>query len=344
VGPGAPAPDAKQTDWPKLMEALRATPGVKAVILNHPRNLHTGFIPFAPEHYDAATGENLRGFPFAFDALELVNSSALRTDDLLVFRDWLALLNSGVRASGVGSSDCHEVNRYLAGQGRTYLEMPDGDPSALDPAAAAAAVREGRSLVSLGLLATLRVDGRGPGSTVQPAGDTIAVDVSVWGPSWTKASWMGVYVDGVLVRDENLGATAAVGGEKARRRWVIPRPAADAHVVALATGPGVTDLHWPLSRPYQPDSPAWSPKVIGIANPVWVDSDGDGRWSSPRETAAKLVEIAGGDDRKLLDSLAPHDEAVATQAAAVLRALGRKVDPAGATEAVRRGFAAVRPR
>jgi len=46
VVPGATVPDAKLTAWPELLRAMRATPGVKVVVLNHPRSLHTKFRPF----------------------------------------------------------------------------------------------------------------------------------------------------------------------------------------------------------------------------------------------------------------------------------------------------------
>ncbi len=343
VAPGAPVPDSKLTDWPRLMDVLRGTPGVRVVILNHPRNKHSDFIPFAPEHYDALTGENRRGFPFTFDAMELVNSSALRTDDLLVFRDWLALLNAGTRVAGVGSSDCHEVNRYIVGQGRTYVEVPDGDPSRIDVEAACAAIRQGRSSVSLGLLTRLRVEGSGSGSQIQAKAPELAVEVTVSGPSWTRADWAGLYVNGRLVHEVSIGGSGKAGGEKARLLWRIPRPPNDAHVVAVASGPGVRDLHWPLSRPYQPESPAWAPIVLGIANPVWIDADGDGQWTSPRALGAELVGRYGADLKGLIAALGRFDEAVAVQAAALLREQGRSPGAKlleGAAEAVRRGFAA----
>src|SRR5947207_402240 len=44
---GSRAPNHRITDWPKLMEELRAAPGVRVVVLNHPRNVHSNFQPFA---------------------------------------------------------------------------------------------------------------------------------------------------------------------------------------------------------------------------------------------------------------------------------------------------------
>src|ERR1043165_8990719 len=77
IDAGATPPNSRINDWPQLMKEMRAAPGVKVVILNHPRNIHNNFQPFASTNFNAQTGENLRGFEFTFDAVEVVNSSAL---------------------------------------------------------------------------------------------------------------------------------------------------------------------------------------------------------------------------------------------------------------------------
>src|SRR5881296_1751301 len=93
----ARVPDFNLTDWPRLMAAMRATPGVRVVVLNHPRNIHNSFQPMAATNFNAVSGENKRGPEFTFDAMELMNSSAQQSDYMLVYRDWFALLNYGCR-------------------------------------------------------------------------------------------------------------------------------------------------------------------------------------------------------------------------------------------------------
>jgi hypothetical protein len=117
----------KITLWPPLMRALRDTPGVRVVVLNHPRSIHSKFRPFGPENFDAATGENKRGGEFSFDAIEVLNSGAQQTDYMLVFRDWFALLNRGHRFTAVGASDSHDVSRFIVGQARTYIAAQDDE-------------------------------------------------------------------------------------------------------------------------------------------------------------------------------------------------------------------------
>src|SRR5256884_197136 len=144
VQPGSRVPEHRITEWPRLMKELRATPGVRVVVLNHPRNIHSNFQPFAEKNFNPVTGENRRGFEFSFDAVEVVNSSALQSDLMLTFRDWFALLNYGYRVTAVGSSDCHDVSRYIVGQGRSYVRCGDATP---DVAAALADDEIGRAHV-----------------------------------------------------------------------------------------------------------------------------------------------------------------------------------------------------
>ncbi|MBV8881504.1 MAG: PHP domain-containing protein, partial [Planctomycetaceae bacterium] len=347
VEPGARLADWKLTDWPALMAGIRATPGVKVVVLNHPRNNHSNFIPFADQHFNRASGDNLRGPEFTFDAMELLNSSALRSDDFQVIRDWMALLNHGYRITGVGSSDCHEVNRFIVGQARTYVSVRDNDPGRIDVAAACESILKGRATVSLGLLAQIKVDGRyGPGDLVPGSGGELDVEARVSGPSWARVDRVELYANGERIRDEWIEA-GGTGGEKARLRWKIDRPTNDVHLEIVASGPGVKDLYWPLARPYQPSTPLWNPRVIAVTNPVWVDADGDGAFTSPRALAAKVLALHGKAVPALVAELGHYDAAVATQAASLLKDDGidvRTVDVQralqGAAEPVRRGFAA----
>jgi hypothetical protein len=112
------------------------------------------------------------------------------------------------------------------------------------------------------------------------------------------------------------------GGEKWSGKWALPRPTHDVHLVAVATGPGVEGLFWPVGKPYQPTSPVVRKRVIGLTGAVWLDGDGDGKRSSARDYAKKLVADAGTDWRKAVKALAACDEAIAAQTAGLLRASG----------------------
>ena len=345
VEPGSRVPDHRIQDWPKLMQVLRTTPGVQVVILNHPRNLHSNFQPFAATNFNQATGENRRGPDFSFDAVEVLNSSALQSDLMLGFRDWFALLNYGYRITAVGSSDSHDVSRYIVGQGRTYVACGDSVPGKIDVKAACESILAGRALVSLGLLVRVTVNDKFTvGDLATGLGDTMRVTAIVSGPSWIRADRVELYANGLKIREERIKSPDG-SIEKARVTWQIPRPLHDAHLVAIASGPPVTAPFWALAKPYQPSSTVWEPRVIGATNPVWIDADGDGKFTAPRGYARMLFEKAGRDPGRLIDALAAYDEAIATQAASLCQAAAvdvREIQTSRifekAAPQVRRGF------
>lgn len=351
VDPEARAPDFLITDWPTLMQSMRATPAVRVVILNHPRNVHQNFQPFAATNFNPVTGTNKRGPEFTFDAMELLNSSAQQSDYMLVYRDWFALWNRGYTITGVGSSDGHDVSRYIIGQGRTYIAAPDVNPARIDVPLACSNLVAGRALVSMGLLTQVKVDGRfGVGDLATGLGAQIRIEATVLGPSWVSATNVALFANGIQVRDTVL-PSAGKGeqfptGVKARVEWLLPRPAHDVFLVVIATGPGVTAPFWAIPRPYQPTSPRWEGRVIASTNPIRLDADGDGEFTAARGYATRLIRQHEADPHALLRALANFDEAVAAQTAELWVEAGRSLDApdfvralAGAPASVRRGFA-----
>jgi hypothetical protein len=334
-------------DWSVLIRGIRGTSADRVVILNHPRDLHGTFCPFDPAQFNPVTGSSRQGAEFTFDAVEAINSGAMQTDPLLSFRDWFALWNHGTMAIAVGSSDSHDVSRSIVGQGRTYVACADANVGRLDVDAACRSLRGGRALVSLGLLVDLIVDDRfHVGDLGAPLGPSMRATVTVLGPSWTQADHVALYANGTIIREAALNPSS-IPGEKARLHWQLPRPSHDVALVAIASGPGVVGLYWPTPRPYQPSALAWRPRVLAATNPIRIDGDGDGVFTSARAQAVALVSRHGAQPAAVLASLAACDEAVATQAAELCQAAGHDVASAPfpellkrAPESIRRGFAA----
>jgi hypothetical protein len=246
------------------------------------------------------------------------------------------------------------VSRYIVGQGRTYISCPDADPARLNVAVACSNLVAGRALVSMGLLTRMTVAGRFEvGDLATGLGETVRVHVRVLGPSWVRATHVTLFANGVKVREADLGATAGQGdataplGDRGSIAWDLTRPKHDVHLVAIATGPGVQAPFWAIPKPYQPVSPHWEGRVIGSTNPIWLDGDGDGRFTSARAYAGRLLARDGTDWVRLLTASGEFDEAVAAQAAALCAEAGHA--PVGqefdqglqsAAPQVQRGFAA----
>jgi hypothetical protein len=339
VAPGSSLPDHKLTDWTELMRSIRERTQARVIVLNHPRNVHSGFSPVDPKHFRQATGENLRGAPYSFEAMEIVTSAALQSDYMDPIRDWFGLLNHGLRITGVGSSDTHYVSRMILGQGRSYVKANDRDPANLDVAQVVRGYREGRTSVSMGLFVDAHVGDQpgepskrfGMGDLATGLGPKSLFSVAVTGPSWVQPTResptrIRIFMNGVSEfgysalpqnpADLNKGSAGFVLKEQSAT------PKHDFWIVAVATAPGVTAPFWAIPRPYQPSSKTWTSNVIGVTNPIYVDGDGDGKYTSPRGYAKTLHRKHKNDLRALFEELSDYDQAVAAQVAGLLHADG----------------------
>jgi hypothetical protein len=345
IAAGIKPPGHTPEDWKTIFGNIRGASDGKpqVVILNHPRDVHAGYRPLGPLHHNEAVGRNLDGELLEANAIEIINSAALHSNPLRVFRDWMTLLNSGLRLTPVGSSDSHEVSTKIVGQGRTYIACDDSDPGKIDVAGAVEALLAGRVSVCLGLLATITVDGRhGPGALASP-GAELQVEVEVLGPSWSHPGKVRLFSNGLVIREADISEAAALRpGSKWKRTWVIPRPPHDVHLVAAVTGKSEAFPFHPIARTYQPVTPDWEPYIFGSSGAVWVDGDGDGKPTSARRQAAWIADSVEDSLDAVIGKLASCDEAVAAQAASVLDDRGVDIESAKARRRIEDGSEAVR--
>jgi hypothetical protein len=279
-----------------------------------------------------------------FTAMEVINSGATQTDPLRLTHDWMGLLNHGYHVTPVGSSDSHDVTRYIVGQGRTYIRGDDRDPGAIDVDAVVRNFVAGHVLVSYGLVAELTVNGRhGPGDFVRDGGDTLQIDLRVLAPHWVTPTHVRLYANGILVREQAVGdiRNDLPRGVRWQDRWQLPRPLHDVHLVAVVLGEGVDGLWWPMGKAYQPTSPEWEARALGVSGAVWVDGDLDGLRSPARDYAVRLYADTRGDLGRLVPALAAYDAAVAVQAAHLYRSSGGTLDSAVFQQALVSGGPAV---
>ncbi len=296
-------------DWVKLLQGLRATPGVKVVILNHPRRPSFDEGPFGFIGFNPVSGEAHRGVEsLSLDAVEVVNGQTLLDDPTLTIQDWFGLLNRGHAIAAVAGSDSHTVEG-IVGQSRTYVKCSSDDPRKVKVEAIADAFRAGRLLVSLGLLADVRVNGKfGVGDLATGLDGAVEAEIVVRGPRWTRADRVALYLDGEKAWEETIDhAPDAV--VKLRKTVKLEKLSHDAHLVVVASGPPITAPYWPLKNK--------KTRVIGATNPVWLDGDGDGRYTSAGERALQLAK--NGEAAQLEEALRGRDRAVAVQAASLLR-------------------------
>jgi hypothetical protein len=322
---GAKVVDHKQTDWGLLFDEIYRTPDVHVAILNHARDLHGGVRPFGTALYNAVVAENLEAWPLRFNGMEVVNSGATQSDVLQLFRDWMGLINRGHDVTPVGSSDSHDVARYIPGQGRTYIRGDDREPGDLSVQTLVQNFHHGHVMVSYGLLAEMTIDDKWCSGDLVPRTEHAArVHVRVLGPHWVSADRVMLFANGALIREERITDhqdSRRERGVKWQGDWQIERPIHDVHLVAIAMGPGIDQPYWRTAKPYQPISTDPTTHVIGCSGAIWLDSD-DGQRTSARDYAERLVSATKGDVNALLARLADYDEATAAHVAHLLRRSG----------------------
>lgn len=239
VSPDGMPPDHRQASWAATFESI-ARSGARLAILNHARDVHSKVRPFGPLLFNDAVGEHFEEWPPLLTAMEVVNSGATQTDVLQLFRDWMTLLNRGRQITPVGSSDSHDVSRYIPGQGRTYIRVDDRDPAKIDRDAAIDNFVRGHVMVSYGLLAELTVNGRSRSGDLAPrSGNEWNVSVRVLGPHWVDARRLLLFANGQLVRDVMLpeeSDPSLPAGVKWTGDWKLPARSHDIHLVAIAWG------------------------------------------------------------------------------------------------------------
>ena len=263
LDPAKPIPAYEELDWKKLVTGIRAR-GAQVVILNHPRWPEEGKDPLTKFGFDEGTGQNAAGQEFTFDCIELVNSDCPTAPTDMVLPVWYALLESGRRFTAVGASDSHTVG-VVVGQGRTYVPSRTDDPARIDVEAACKSFLEGRVSVSLGMLASIEIDGRGMGDTLTSQADEVEATVSIRHPSWVTPRKLEMVVNGRVAATIALDELGPGDGPNLRQRKIrVPVPSATLRkkswIVALARGDRVEAPFWPMS----------APQSLAITNPVYI--------------------------------------------------------------------------
>lgn len=322
-------PNHKLQSWDEIFKEIKSSPSVRAIILNHARDIHSGNRPFGSKLYNEVSGEILNGQKLQANAMEVINSGATQTDSLELLRDWMTQLNRGNFLTPVGCSDSHDVSRYIIGQGRTYIRCDDSNPGNIDKEKAIDSFVKGNVLVSFGLIAEMKINKHyQSGELVQIPDETnsVSVDLRVLGPHWVDANKIQLYSNGTLIREEDISNSKSVEkGIKWTGTWKVDIPDHDVHLIAIATGPGITASYWPTAKPYQPTSQIFEPKIVGCSGAVWIDADNNKMKTTAFDYANKIYAKNKGNITAIINELKNYDEAIAIQVASIYQSNGNSI-------------------
>jgi hypothetical protein len=321
--------------WHELSESLPSKDSA-VIILNHGRDLHNKFRPFDTARHISIAGINVDTWTLPANAMEVINSGALQHDPFQLIEDWFGLLNRGYSVTPVGASDSHDVSRYLVGQARTYIRAQDDHPSKPDISEIINNFRQGKVMVSFGLLPKVIANTKFQVGELVPTNKQIVLDVDVQGPGWITAERVSLYANGKKIEEKKI-TNGSGTGTKWKGKWTVRGRKHDVFLVVIAEGNGSHLPFWPIVKPYQPVSTSWKPYTIGISGAIWIDNDGDGKPTPAFVYAKKLVESFGKDLKQLFRELRDYDEAVAIQVASLLHDKG--VDLSASTVASALGVA-----
>lgn len=249
-----------------IFDYLHSLPTHPAVTVNHPRLLpDLGYFTNLGWRPPAAPPDAGR-----FDALEVLSGYMQTSEDLAaLLRDWFFYLNNGVRLTGLGSSDTHQLFNTRAGFPRTWLRMPVDQPAKVLGSDLAEAIKQGRALASNGPFVLLTVDGAQLGDQIKNLKGSATVEVTVDAPGWISVDKLRIFVNGrvAVERDLTTGTRPLFHDS-----FPLKLPAGDAWVAAQVGGSK------PLPEALVGEHSNGRALPFAITNPIYIDGDGDGQF------------------------------------------------------------------
>lgn len=280
----------KNENWDELIADMRKK-GAEVVILNHPYWPTIPKGPFGRFRFNRSTGQRSEGPEFSFNGYEVVQPANETPDYFYALEDWMSLLNRGLKLTAVGATDSHTVNDPV-GQARTYLKSHTDDISQIDRKEVYRAFTAGRAVAAAGIFANLKLNGQFHSGDLVPAealtngnqeqSTKLTATLRVAAPSWVRPREAMIYINGKQVAQKTIDSTINEPTDQTLE-FSLELPPHDAYVVAFVLGDGITLPGWTT----------YGKATQAITNPIFLDVDGDTKYSAPRATAKRLIAEYG---------------------------------------------------
>ena len=238
------------------------------VQVNHPRS-HAGMGYFDDERFDRTAGTSKHfGFTLDFDAIEVLNGRGVSPAEAVLL-DWFSMLDHGHVVTAMGNSDTHELRLTLGGYPRNYLRVPDDRPGKVSTIDVVRAIRGHHSFFTTGPFVDLRSGDAGIGDIVRARDGKLTVSVTIAAAPWIGVDRAILYVNGAERYRWPIRSSPSVQRFEIEQSIEIDR---DSYIVLRADG---TEPLWPVAG----DAEATQVTPLAITNPLFVDHDGDGRYT-----------------------------------------------------------------
>ena len=285
----------QKLEAPELFKIIRNEKnsfGIVPIIqINHPRWGNIDY--FGRRGLDPVTGESDdERWSWDFDSIEVLNENYgwgyhdAETSDVptrksrhSILRDWYNMLNAGRKVAAVGNSDSHTVIANIAGIPRNFVHVGYDDASNINPADVTNAIRSGYMFTTTGPFLRMTVNGQPMGSTLSIHDPVADIHIDAQAASWIDLDTIRIIQNGEEVAQLNIdNNTGGVTHLRPRLRIDIPR---DCWVVAIAQGDEEM-------TPYV-DEDDRKIYPLAIANPIYIDADGDGKYTPPKVWAENVI-------------------------------------------------------
>jgi len=201
-------------------------------------------------------------------------------------------MNAGLATAAMGNSDSHGVNEPV-GYPRTFLFVDNDDPAVVDEALLKTTIRAQRTAIAEGCFITLLADN----ALHMGAGDVVAADAAITvrlqAPLHVSVGRLELYVGGTvqnLVGDVDslniddggvvsLPLDGLTGAGTERLRHTVDNLVIGGDSVVVAVSRGGSGL-----------APTGGGEVICVSPPLYIDGDGDGRFTAPFAATEQVTQ------------------------------------------------------
>lgn len=230
---------------------------------------------------------------FMFDMLDVTAANATDADKNNKAFYWLQMLNQGDRIYGTANSDSHVVGNG-SGAKFNYVYSNEDEPAKIDAEDIARNAKEGHIIMSNGPFIKTDINGSLPGDEVKVnKASGMLMNIEVFSPRQSKIDRIQLLINGR--QDKSLNFTLAehphlfINGVL-QFKHSLPLPLnEDANVIVLATGKAREPVKKKGKR---------AGKYIAVANPFFIDVDGNGFVANKDLLGKPLPVIKKADEEK----------------------------------------------